>query len=58
MNDLGGSDVTSTQGSDPEQDPPDDADEAKARCSGAGPRGSIFRSSSSPAAKVNDPKVN
>jgi hypothetical protein len=42
------------QGSDPEQDPPD---AARARCSGAGPGGSIFRSTSSPAAKVNGPKV-
>jgi hypothetical protein len=45
------------QGSDPEQDPPDANNEARARCFGAGPGGRIFRSPSSPVAKVNDPKV-
>jgi hypothetical protein len=42
---------------DPTQDLPDADDEVGARCSGAGPGGSIFRSPPSPAAKVNDPKV-
>jgi hypothetical protein len=38
---------------------PLDADEgAGVVCSGAGPRGSILRSLSSPAANVSDPKVN
>jgi hypothetical protein len=46
-----------TLGFDPEQDPPDATDEARARCSGAGLGGSIFSSPSSPAAKDNDPKV-
>jgi hypothetical protein len=47
----------SAQGSDPEQDPPDADDEAKARCSDASPGGSIFKSPFSPTAEVNDPKV-
>jgi hypothetical protein len=40
-----------------DKDPPDADNEARARCSGAAPGGSIFRSPSSPMAKVNDPKV-
>jgi hypothetical protein len=46
-----------SQGSNPEQDPPDVDDEARARCFGAGMGDSIFKSLSSLAAKVNDPKV-
>jgi hypothetical protein len=46
------------KGSEPEQAPPDTVEGAGVGCSGAGPRGSILRSPSSPAANVSDPKVN
>jgi hypothetical protein len=45
------------QGFNPEQNPPNDDNEVRARCSGAGPGGSTARSLSSTMAKVNDPKV-
>jgi hypothetical protein len=46
------------QGSKPKYETLDVDDGAKARCSDAGPGGSIFRSPSSPVANINDPKVN
>jgi hypothetical protein len=48
----------STKGSKPEQAPPDADEGAGVGCSGAGPEGSILRSSSSPAANISDAKVN
>jgi hypothetical protein len=45
-------------GSKPEQVLPDVDEGAGAGCSGAGPRGSILRSPSSPVANVSDLKVN
>jgi hypothetical protein len=41
-----------------QQAPPDVDEGAGVGCSGAGPGGSILRSSSSPTANVSDPKVN
>jgi hypothetical protein len=46
-----------TKGSNSEQAPPD-VDGARIGCSGVGPGDSILKSLSSPAANVNDPKVN
>jgi hypothetical protein len=39
------------------RNPPNADDKARARCSGACPGSSIFRSLSSLATKINDPKV-
>jgi hypothetical protein len=47
-----------TKGSKPEQVSPDVDEGARVGCSGPGPGGSILRSPSSPAANVNDLKVN
>jgi hypothetical protein len=44
--------------SKPEQVLPDVDEGAGVGCSGAGPRGNISRSPSSPTVNVNDPKVN
>jgi hypothetical protein len=44
--------------SKPEQVQPDVHEGAGVRCFGAGPRGSILRSPSSPTANISDPKVN
>jgi hypothetical protein len=44
--------------SEPEQVPPDVDEGAEAGCSGAVPGGSIFRSPTSSATNVSDPKVN
>jgi hypothetical protein len=46
------------KGSEPEQAPPDADEGARVGCSSTGPRGSILRSSSSPAVNVSNPKVN
>jgi hypothetical protein len=46
------------KGSKPEQALPDVDQGAGVGCSDTGPRGSILRSPSSPAANVSDPKVN
>jgi hypothetical protein len=46
------------QESEPQQVPSNVDEGAGARCSGAVPRGSIFRSPSSPVTNINDPKVN
>jgi hypothetical protein len=47
-----------TKGSKPEQVSPDVDEGARVGCSGPGPGGSILRSPSSPAANINDLKVN
>jgi hypothetical protein len=47
-----------TNGSKSEQVLPDVNEGAGVGCSGTGPRGSMLRSLSSPAANVSDPKVN
>jgi hypothetical protein len=46
------------KGSEPKHAPPDADEGVGVGCSGAGPRGSILRSPSSPVANVSDPKVN
>jgi hypothetical protein len=46
------------KGSEPQQAPLDADEGAGVGCSSAGPRGSILRSPSSPAANISDPKVN
>jgi hypothetical protein len=47
-----------TNGSKPKQVLPDVDEGAGVGCSGAGPRGNILRSPSSPTTNVSDPKVN